>query len=174
VNSYQIQDLSVAWVPLVPAIEAGFWYFYYFLTPRGVAGLTENYETLTRVVWTKNSPQWNFTQLDLDRAATIYNNPDYIDVVLHCYRVRLLYAPADPAYLELEGELLKQPPITVPAVTLDGLADGNFPATNGSSSASHFTGPRVHHQVPGAGHNLPQEAPKAFADAVREVASLAL
>jgi pimeloyl-ACP methyl ester carboxylesterase len=172
VNSYLIQDLSVAWVPLVPAIEAGFWYFYYFLTPRGAAGLTQNFKEIARVVWTKNSPQWDFTESDLDRAATTYNNPDYVDVVLHVYRVRLLYAPGDPAYAELEARLLQQPPITVPAVTLDGLADGNFPPTNGSTSAIHFTGPRVHHQVPGAGHNLPQEAPIAFADAVREVASL--
>jgi pimeloyl-ACP methyl ester carboxylesterase len=172
VNSYLIQDLSVAWVPLVPAIEAGFWYFYYFLTPRGAAGLTQNFKEIARVVWTKNSPQWDFTESDLDRAATTYNNPDYVDVVLHVYRVRLLYAPGDPAYAELEARLLQQPPITVPAVTLDGLADGNFPPTNGSTSAIHFTGPRVHHQVPGAGHNLPQEAPIAFTDAVREVASL--
>jgi pimeloyl-ACP methyl ester carboxylesterase len=172
VNSYLIQDLNVAWTPLVPAIEAGFWYFYYFLTPRGVAGLTLNFKALARVVWTKNSPVWNFTESDLDRAVTTYNNPDYIDVVVHCYRVRLLYAPADPRYAELEAQLLLQPTISVPAVTLDGLEDGNFPATNGSASAKYFTGPRVHHEVPGAGHNLPQEQPGAFADAVREVATL--
>ncbi|CAM6102483.1 unnamed protein product [Calypogeia fissa] len=172
VNSYLIQDLSVAWVPLAPAIEAGFWYFYYFLTPRGAAALAETPKEIARVVWTKNSPDWNYTEADLDRASTISINPDYVDVVLHCYRQRLLYAPGDPAYADLEAKLLKQPPITVPAVTLDGEADGNFPATNGSSSASHFTGPRVHHEVPGAGHNLPQEKPKAFVDAVLEVVSL--
>jgi pimeloyl-ACP methyl ester carboxylesterase len=172
VNSYLILDLSVAWTPLEPPFEVGFWYFYYFLSPRGVAGFAENFKELARVVWTKNSPDWNFTESDLDRAATTYNNPDYMDVVVHCYRVRLLYVPADPRYVELEARLLLQPPITVPVVTLDSLEDRNFPATNGFPSAKYFTGPRVHHEVPRAGHSLPREQPVAFADAVRDVATL--
>ncbi len=93
-------------------------------------------------------------------------------MVIHSYRHRLGFAPGDPRFAELERTLAAQPVIPVPAVTLDGLADGNFPATDGTSSASHFTGPRRHHQVPDAGHNLPQEAPAAFADAVLEVAEL--
>lgn len=172
VNSYLIQDLSVAWKPLTAAIEAGFWYFYYFLTPRGAAGLAEHPRDIASVVWKKNSPLWNFTATDFDRAAETFSNPDYVSVVTHCYKHRLLYAPGDQQYENLERELLKQPNITVPAVTLDGLADGNFPPTDGSSSASHFSGPRVHHQVAGAGHNLPQEKPQAFIDAVLEVAKL--
>jgi pimeloyl-ACP methyl ester carboxylesterase len=172
VNSYLIQNLNVAWTPLDPYIEFGFWYFYYFLTPRGEAALSTNAKGIAKVVWTRNSPDWNFTQADLDRAATTFINQDYVSVVLHVYRHRLLYAPGDPDYAEMERVLLTQPPITVPAVTLDGLADGNFPATNGSSSAAYFTGPRVHHQVPHAGHNLPQEAPQAFVAAVLEVSSL--
>ena len=172
VNSYLIQNLSVAWVPLAPAIEAGLWFFYYFLTPRGAAALAQTPKEIARVVWTRNSPHWNFTEADLDRASTTFNNPDYVDVVLHSYRHRLLYASGDPHYAELEAKLLKQPPITVPAVTLDGLADGSSPPTNGSSSEGHFTGPRVHYEVPLAGHNLPQEAPQAFINAVLEVASL--
>jgi hypothetical protein len=87
-----------------------------------------------------------------------------VEVVLHSYRHRLGHAPSYPSYDQVEAKLATQPPITVPAVTLDGLADGNFPATDGSSTAHHFTGPRLHHQVPGAGYNLPQEAPNAFAD----------
>jgi pimeloyl-ACP methyl ester carboxylesterase len=172
VNSYLIQNLAVAQEPLAPAIEAGYWYFYYFLTERGRQGLTQNTKELARVVWHKNSPEWRFTEAELDRAAELFDNPDYVDVVLHCYRHRLLTAPGDPRYDELEARLLKQPPITVPAVTLDGKADGVVPPTNGTSSASHFTGPRVHHVVAGAGHNLPQERPKAFASAVLEVARL--
>ena len=172
VNSYLIQDLSKAWVPLDAKIEAGFWYFYYFLTPRGEAALIQDPKDIARIVWSRNSPQWNFTESDLDRAAETFVNPDYVSVVLHVYRHRLLYAPGDPAYADLETQLLKQPQIPVPAVTLDGLADGNFPPTNGSSSASHFSGPRVHHQVFGAGHNLPQEKPDAFINAVLEVANL--
>ena len=108
----------------------------------------------------------------LERAALAFDNPDYVDVVLHSYRHRLGLAPGASTYDELEQRLAAQPPITVPAVTLDGLADGNFPATDGCASAHHFTGPRAHHQVPHAGHNLPQEAPQAFADAVLEVARL--
>lgn len=172
VNSYQIQDLSKAWIPLDPKIEAGFWYFFYFLTPRGEAALIQMPKDIARVVWTKNSPAWNFTEGDLNRAAETFINPDYVSIVRHVYQHRLLYAPGDPAYAELEKNLLKQPKISVPTVTLDGLMDGNFPPTNGSSSAAYFTGPRVHHQVAGAGHNLPQERPDAFVDAVLEVAGL--
>ncbi|KAI9148160.1 Epoxide hydrolase A [Paramyrothecium foliicola] len=172
VNSYLIQDLSKAWVPLDAKIEAGFWYFYYFLTPRGAAALAEHPKDIARVVWDKNSPQWNYTEADLDRAGETFVNPDYVSIVRHVYEHRLLYAPGDPDYEKLERALLKQPPITVRAVTLDGLADGNFPATNGSSSAQHFIGPRRHYQIPGAGHNLPQEKPQAFIDAVLEVAAL--
>ncbi|KAK4145641.1 Alpha/Beta hydrolase protein [Dichotomopilus funicola] len=173
VNSYLIQDLDHAWQPLDVPIEAGFWYFYYFLTPRGEAALAGHPKDIARLVWERNSPRWNFTEGDLDRAAEGFENPDYVSVVTHVYRHRLLYAPGDPAYAEDERRLRGLPPITVPAVTLDGLADGNFPATDGSESAKYFTGVRVHHQVPDAGHNLPQEKPEAFVDAVLEVAKLA-
>lgn len=173
VNGYLVQDLDRAWVPLDVKIEAGFWYFYYFLTPRGEAALAEKPKEIARLVWERNSPEWRFTEEDLDRAAETFENPDYVSVVTHVYRHRLFYAPGDPDYAEAEKKLRKLPPITVPAVTLDGLADGNFPATDGTSSAKYFTGPRVHHQVEGAGHNLPQEKPQAFVDAVLEVAKLA-
>ncbi len=105
-------------------------------------------------------------------APAAFDNPDWVEVVLHSYRHRLGAAPGDPRYQEIEDRLAGLPPVTVPAVTLDGLADGNFPATDGSPTAHRFTGPRVHHQVPRAGHNLPQEAPGAFADAVLEAARL--
>jgi pimeloyl-ACP methyl ester carboxylesterase len=174
VNSYLIQNLNLnaTLVPDIPETESAHWYYYYFLTRHGRNGLAEHTKDLARVVWTRNSPQWNFTEADLDRAAALFDNPDYIDVVINCYRVRLHEAPTDPRYDALEALLLQQPPITVPAVTLDGLADGSLPATDGTASAIHFTGPRVHHQIPGAGHNLPQEAPRAFVDAVLEVAAL--
>ena len=108
----------------------------------------------------------------MDRAAVAFANPDDVEVVLHSYRHRLGYAPGYPPYDQIEQKLAAQPAIPVPAVTLDGLADGNFPATDGSTSARHFSGPRVHHQVPNAGHNLPQEAPDAFTSAVLELAHL--
>jgi pimeloyl-ACP methyl ester carboxylesterase len=172
VNSYLIQDIACAMIPVRPDLEAGFWYFYYFLTDRGRAGLQANRREIANVIWTRNSPKWHFDQATLDRAAVAFDNPDYVDVVLHSYRHRLGLAPDHPSYREIEDRLAPLPPITVPAVTLDGLADGNFPATDGTASAHHFTGPRLHHQVPKAGHNLPQEAPDAFANAVLELADL--
>jgi pimeloyl-ACP methyl ester carboxylesterase len=169
VNSYLIQDIAAAMTPIRPDLEAGFWYFYYFLTERGRAGLAADPRGIADVIWRRNSPMWSFDDATLDRAAEAFANPDYVDVVIHSYRHRLGFAPGAPAYTETERRLAAQPVITVPAVTLDGLADGNFPATDGSRSAAHFTGPRLHLQVPEAGHNLPQEASKAFAEAVREV-----
>jgi pimeloyl-ACP methyl ester carboxylesterase len=126
------------------------------------------------VIWTRNSPNWQLDDATLERAAVAFDNPDYVDVVLHSYRHRLGLSPGRPPYEEIEERLAEQPAITVPAVTLDGLADGNFPATDGSACAHLFTGPRVHRQVPNAGHNLPQEAPDAFASAIPEVANLGL
>jgi pimeloyl-ACP methyl ester carboxylesterase len=174
VNSYLVQDISAASTPLSPHLEAGFWYFYYFLTERGRAGLTAHRREIAEVIWTRNSPAWSFDDATLDRAADAFDNPDFVDVVVHSYRHRLGYAPGDRAYDELEDRLAGRPQIPVPTVTLDGLADGNFPATDGTPSAEHFSGPRVHHRVPRAGHNLPQEAPDAFAAAALEVTSLAV
>jgi pimeloyl-ACP methyl ester carboxylesterase len=173
VNSYLIQDIHAADQPLRPDLEAGFWYFFYFLTERGRAGLTANRRQVAEVIWRRNSPKWTFGAADLDRAAAAFGNPDYVEVVLHSYRHRLGQAEGAAAYAGDEAALARSPAINVPAVTLDGTADGNFPATDGRPSAAHFTGPRVHRQVADAGHNLPQEAPEAFAEAVREVAALA-
>jgi pimeloyl-ACP methyl ester carboxylesterase len=173
VNSYLVQDISTAMQPLRPDLEAGFWYFFYFLTERGHAGLTANRRGIAEVIWRRNSPRWTFDDATLDRAAEAFDNPDYVEVVIHSYRHRLGQAPGAPAYADLERALARTPPITVPAVTLDGTADGNFPATDGTPSAAHFTGPRLHRQVPDAGHNLPQEAPRAFAEAVLEAGHLA-
>jgi pimeloyl-ACP methyl ester carboxylesterase len=172
VNGYLIQDISKASTPIAPELEAGFWYFYYFLTERGRAGLTANRREIARVIWTRNSPRWHFDAATLDRAAEAFDNPDYVEVVLHSYRHRLGLAPGAPAYDRLEQQLAGQPAITVPAVTLDGTADGNFPATDGTAYAAHFTGPRAHRRVPDAGHNLPQESPDAFTAAVLELADL--
>ena len=141
VNSYLIQDISSAMTPIRPDLEAGLWYFFYFLTERGRAGLTANRRDIAKVIWTRNSPNWHFDDATLNRAAAAFDNPDYVDVVLHSYRHRLGLAPSYPPYDEVEKRLAAQPVISVPAVTLDGLADGNFPATDGSASAGHFTGP---------------------------------
>jgi pimeloyl-ACP methyl ester carboxylesterase len=173
VNGYLIQDIANSDKPLRPDLEAGFWYFYYFLTERGRAGLAANRREIAEVIWRRNSPEWTFGPADLDLAAQAFENPDYVDVVIHSYRHRLAKADGAPEYAELERQLAQLPAISVPAVTLDGLADGNFPATDGTADTRRFTGPRRHHEVPSAGHNLPQEAPEAFIDAVLEVAELA-
>jgi pimeloyl-ACP methyl ester carboxylesterase len=109
------------------------------------------------------------------RAAVAFENPDYVDVVIHSYRHRVGLASGEPPYGDTEERLSVLPAITVPSVTLDGMTDGNFPATDGAASGRFFTGFRSHHQVPNAGHNLPghnlpQEAPDAFIDAILEVA----
>lgn len=166
VNGYLIQDIASAAQPIEPALEAGFWYFHYFATERGRLGLEANRRGIAEVIWKRNSPAWAFDDATLDRAATAFANPDYVDVVIHSYRHRIGLADGAVAHAAVERELARQPTIRVPTITLDGLADGNFPATDGSSSASHFIGPRIHRQVPAAGHNLPQEAPVAFAQAI--------
>ncbi|MFB7600501.1 alpha/beta fold hydrolase [Streptomyces sp. NPDC056160] len=172
VNNYLVQDIAAAQNPLAPSVESGYWYFFYFLTERGRAGLEQNRKELARVVWHRNSPEWRFTEAELDEAATLWSNPDYVETVIHSYRHRLGAAPGDPRYAEIERRLASLPPVTVPTVTLDGAADGVIPWTDGTSSAAHFTGPRVHHVIEGAGHNLPQERPAAFTSAVLEVSSL--
>ena len=170
VNSYLIQDIAKANAPLPVHVEWGLWYQYYFQTERGRAGLDANRRDLTHILWKNNSPTWNFSQATFDRAAKAFDNPDYVDIVIHSYRHRLGLAAGFPAYEESEKKLALTPPIRVPAITLDGVADGVIPATDGHASAAMFTGPRIHRQIPNAGHNLPQEAPKAFADAVAELA----
>jgi pimeloyl-ACP methyl ester carboxylesterase len=169
VNGYLIQDIAKAGAPLAQKVEWGLWYQYYFQTERGRAGLAANRRDLARILWQNNSPTWQFDEATFLRAAQAFDNPDYVDVVIHSYRHRLGLATGDPQYDEAEKKLALTPPITVPAITLDGTADGVVPATDGTASAARFTGPRIHRQVPGVGHNLPQEAPVAFADAVSEL-----
>ncbi|GAA4718193.1 alpha/beta hydrolase [Nocardioides conyzicola] len=172
VNGYLIQDIAASGRPIQPELEAGFWYFYYFLTERGRAGLTADPRGIAEVIWRRNSPAWPFDQATLDRTAVSFENPDYVEVVLHSYRHRLGHAPGAPEYDVLERALSLTPAITVPTVTLEGEADGNFPVHEGLPDTGRFTGPRRHHRVPAAGHNLPQEAPEAFAGAVHEVVDL--
>ncbi|GAA0433853.1 alpha/beta hydrolase [Leifsonia naganoensis] len=169
VNGYLIQDIAAAGHPLAPRLEAGFWYFFYFLTERGRAGLAADPASVAEVIWRRNSPKWSFTADELGRVARSFQNPDYVDVVIHSYRHRLGSAAGAERYDELERFLADQPAISVPTITLDGTADGNFPATDGSASAAHFTGPRMHRLVEGAGHNLPRERPHEFARAVLDV-----
>ncbi|HTA37949.1 MAG TPA: alpha/beta hydrolase [Candidatus Acidoferrales bacterium] len=170
VNGYLIQDIERAELPAAPSVESGLWYQYYFQTERGRAGLEANRRELVRVIWTRNSPNWHFDETMLDRYVRAFQSADYVDIVIHSYRHRLGAAPGDGAYADLQRRLAALPAIAVPAVTLDGKDDGVVPATDGSASGFKFTGGRTH-RVVDAGHNLPAEAPEAFADAVSELVS---
>jgi len=170
VNGYLIQDIAKAGLPAPAAVEAGFWYQYYFLTERGRAGLEANRADIARVMWKGNSPLWRWDDATLARAVRAFDNPDYVPVVLHSYRHRLGHAPGFPEYEVAEVKLAAAPVIAAPAITLDGVADGVIKATDGSAWKGRFAGPWQHRRIPGAGHNLPQEAPRAFADAVAELA----
>ena len=169
VNSYNIQDIAKAMVPAKPDREVPLWYQYYFQLERGRAGLAANRRGIAKILWQQWSPNWQFDDACFERTAAAYDNPDYVDVVIHSYRHRFGLAEGDPQYADLQRKLAAQPAITVPTITLDGDGDGVSPATDGSRSAPKLTGRRVHRVVPRAGHNLPQEEPEAFAAAVLEL-----
>jgi pimeloyl-ACP methyl ester carboxylesterase len=169
VNSYQIQDIANAMVPLNPAREVALWYQYYFQLERGRAGLAANRREIARILWRQWSPNWHFDQATFDRTALAHDNPDYVDIVIHSYRHRFARAEGDPQYADLQRRLAALPPITVPTITLDGDADGVSPATDGTATGAKFSGRRNHRVIPRAGHNLPQEEPQAFAAAVMEL-----
>jgi pimeloyl-ACP methyl ester carboxylesterase len=169
VNSYLIQDIARAMVPARPEREVPLWYQYYFQLERGRAGLAANRRGITKLLWEQWSPNWPFDDACLERTAVAHDNPDYVDVVIHSYRHRFGLADGDPRYADIQLRLAALPPITVPAITLDGDGDGVSPATDGRSSAARFTGRRIHRVIPRAGHNLPQEEPEAFAAAIMEL-----
>jgi pimeloyl-ACP methyl ester carboxylesterase len=169
VNSYLIQDIANALVPAPPEREVPYWYQWYFQIERGRAGLAADRRGITRILWEQWSPNWHFDEAVLERTSVAHDNPDYVDIVIHSYRHRYGLAEGDPRYADIQHRLAALPPITVPAITLDGDADGVARITDGSASAAKFTGRRIHRVIPGAGHNLPQEEPEAFAAAVMEV-----
>jgi pimeloyl-ACP methyl ester carboxylesterase len=169
VNSYLIQDIAHSERPAPARIEWGLWYQHYFQSERGRAGLTANRREIARILWENNSPTWAFDDATFERSAEAFDNPDFVDVVIHSYRHRMGLADGFARYREVERRLASLPPITVPAITLDGDADGVVPATDGKSSAALFAGRRTHRVIQGVGHNLPQEAPRAFADAVLDL-----
>jgi pimeloyl-ACP methyl ester carboxylesterase len=168
-NSYNIQDIARAMVPAKPEREVPLWYQFYFQLERGRAGLAANRREIAKILWQQWSPNWHFDNATFERSAAAFDNPDYVDVVIHSYRHRFGLADGDPHYADLQRHLAALPVIAVPTITLDGAGDGVVPATDGTSSAAKFTGPRSHRVIPRAGHNLPQEEPEAFADAVMEL-----
>jgi pimeloyl-ACP methyl ester carboxylesterase len=170
-NSYNIQDIARAVEPVSPAEEAAFWYQYYFHSERGRRGLAKDRRGVARLLWRMWSPTWAFDDATFDRTASAFDNPDFVEVVIHSYRHRYELAAGDPAYASIEAALAAQPPITVPAITLDGDADGVNPGT--AHQAGKFVGLHEHRIFKGAGHNLPQERPEEWARAVIDARNMA-
>jgi pimeloyl-ACP methyl ester carboxylesterase len=169
VNGYNIQDIAASGKPAPPENEQRHWYQYYFHGERGRAGLTENRRALCRLLWALWSPTWKFDDACYERTAASFDHPDFVDVVIHSYRHRYALVAGDPRYDEMERRLAAQPSITVPAISLDGSADGVMAVGGTAHHAPHFRGPYEYRVIDNAGHNLPQEAPAAFADALLAV-----
>lgn len=163
---YNLQDIPGSVRPAAPEQEHRHWYQYYFHTERGRAGLAANRGALCKLLWRLWSPNWAFDDATYARSAASFDNPDFVDVVIQSYRHRFGYAAGDPAYDAIEARLEAQPPIPVPTVSLHGEGDGVSPPDNSAGHARHFTGPYRRALVPVAGHNIPQEAPAIWAEAV--------
>src|ERR1700754_1279086 len=169
VNSYLIQDIPRAMKPAPVMQEVAYWYQYYFQIERGRAGLAAHRRDIAKILWKQWSPNWDFDDACFERTAIAFDNPDYVDVVIHSYRHRYGLAESDPQYADIQQRLAALPKITVPAITFDGAGDGVIPATDGKASAAKFANRIAHRVIPCAGHNLPQEDPEAFAAAVLDL-----
>jgi pimeloyl-ACP methyl ester carboxylesterase len=165
-NSYNIQNIAQAMTPDTPRNELSLWYQYYFHSERGRRGLAQDRRGICRLLWQLWSPTWRFDDASFERSAAAFDNPDFVDVVIHSYRHRYGLVSGDPALAGIEAALALQPSITVPALTFDGADDGVRPPAPASQHGHRFSGPRTHAVVPGVGHNMPQEVPGVFADAV--------
>jgi pimeloyl-ACP methyl ester carboxylesterase len=169
VSGYLIGSQQAGKVPLPPKAELQWWYQYYFATERGRAGYETYRHDFAKLIWQIASPQWNFDDATFDRSAASFDNPDHVSIVIHNYRWRLGLAQGEPKYDDLEKRLAEGPDITVPTITLEGDANG-APHPDASSYAKKFSGRYAHRIIKGGvGHNLPQEAPQAFAQAIVDV-----
>lgn len=170
VSGYLIGNQEAGKMPLPPAAELQWWYQYYFATERGRAGYDKYRRDFSKLIWQIASPKWDFDDATLDRSAASFDNPDHVAIVIHNYRWRLGLAEGEPKYDELEKQLAAAPVISVPTITLEGDANG-APHPDPSAYAKKFSGKYEHRLIAGGtGHNLPQEAPQAFAQAVVDVA----
>lgn len=168
VTGYLITNLTANKLPIPPQSEWDWWYQYYFTTERGVLGLTKYRYDLGKFIWTFNSPTWKFSEATYNLTAAAFNNPDYVSIVIGNYRWRLSLAPSEPQYASIEKRLQEVPVIAVPTITIDGKYDPFTPAGDGAAYRDKFSGKYSHKTLP-VGHNVPQEAPRAFAQAVVEV-----
>ena len=169
VSGYLIGSQEAGKLPLPPEAELQWWYQYYFATDRGRAGYDKYRRDFAKLIWRTASPKWRFDDATFNRSAASLENPDHVDIVIHNYRWRLGLAEGEAGYAELENRLAEAPVITVPAITLEGDANG-APHLEPTAYANKFTGRYSHRTIEGGiGHNLPQEAPEAFAQAIIDV-----
>jgi pimeloyl-ACP methyl ester carboxylesterase len=169
VSGYLIGSQAAGTVPLPPEAERQWWYQYYFATERGRVGYEKYTREFARLIWRTASPKWEFDDATFERSAAALANPDHVAIAIDNYRWRLGLTESETDYAELEKQLVEAPTIGVPTITLEGDANG-APHPDPSAYASKFSGPYEHRTIEGGiGHNLPQEAPDAFADAVLEV-----
>ena len=168
-NSYNIQNIATALKPDSPSNEHRLWYQYYFHSERGRAGLIADRRGLIELLWRLWSPTWKFDSETFLRSAPAFDNPDFVDVVIHSYRHRFGLVAGDPAYAGIEERLAQSPPISVPTITFDGADDGVRSPSSASAQAHRFSGAREHRIVPGVGYNMPQEVPSVFAQAILEL-----
>ena len=169
VSGYLIGSQQAGQVPLPPPAELQWWYQYYFATERGRAGYDKYRHDFAKLIWQIASPKWNFDEATFARSAAAFDNPDHVSIVIHNYRWRLGLAEGEPQYDELEQRLAKAPNISTPTITLEGDANG-APHPEASAYASKFSGRSAHRLITGGvGHNLPQEAPGDFAQAIIDV-----
>lgn len=169
IGGYNIQDIANSGNPAPPSQEHRLWYQWYFHTERGRAGLQANRSELCRLLWELWSPNWRFDDATYARTAASFENPDFVDVVIHSYRHRYRAAPGDPALEAIEERLAARPKISVPAIVLHGACDGVDPAEGSARHAGFFAGAYDRRVVPVAGHFLPREAPDAIVEAALEL-----
>jgi pimeloyl-ACP methyl ester carboxylesterase len=172
-TGYNIQNIADAGKPVAPEEEQRYWYQYYFHSERGRRGLAQNRNVLCNLLWRLWSPTWKFNEITFAQSARAFGNPDFVGVVIHSYRHRFGGVPGDPALDDIESQLAAQPHICVPCIVLQGSDDGvEGPLPVQDNAAVHFSGPYERLIASGVGHNVPQEDPEAFSNAIVSVGKL--
>ena len=165
-DGYNIHDIAASMQPQAPEYELRYWYQFYFHSERGRNGLTRNRRELCKLLWKLWSPNWQFDDASYERTAASFDNPDFVEVVIHSYRHRYGLVAGDAALEQIEQRLAAQPAITVPTVALHGQANSVLPAGGSELTAQRFTGSYRRQVIPVIGHNVPQETPQRFAEAI--------
>ena len=169
IGGYNVLNVASSGKPAPPVQEYRLWYQWYFSTERGRAGLKANRRELCKLLWQLWSPNWRFDDATFERTAASFDNPDFVDVVIHSYRHRFGWTPGDPGLQGIEEQLAAMPKITVPTIVLHGAGDGVAPVQSSERHARFFSGPYQRRVIPVAGHFLAWEAPDAIAQSIREL-----